>query len=117
MIETTSTYAFSRLLFPLFRSALDSASEQAVQRTLDKVLEEQHSGGATTVVIVAHRLRTVRNADKIAVLQEGRVVEWGSHEELIQYDSGVYRDMVQRASPEGFLPDQVGSGQQPMQVL
>lgn len=58
-------------------SALDSESEHAVQQALDRLME-----GRTTFVI-AHRLSTVRRADKIVVLERGTVIEMGTHEELI----------------------------------
>jgi len=56
-------------------------------------------------VIVAHRLRTVQKADYIAVLHSGRVVEWGSHEELLRIEAGYYRKMVERAGSSGVLPE------------
>ncbi|KAF6157538.1 hypothetical protein GIB67_004476 [Kingdonia uniflora] len=77
------------LLLDEATSALDSKSEKAVQDALD-----QASVGRTTI-IVAHRLSTLRNADLIAVLQSGQVVESGSHDELIQNKHGQYSAMVQ----------------------
>merc|ERR1719231_2052771 len=52
------------------------------------------SGGGMTVIIIAHRLSTVRNSHKICVIQEGQVVEEGPHEELIQ-KNGVYFQLVE----------------------
>lgn len=68
-------------------SALDPAAEKAVQQALDRL-----STGRTTLV-VAHRLSTVRRADSIAVLYGGRIVEQGTHDELVKRD-GVYAGMV-----------------------
>ena len=65
------------LLFDEATSALDTESEAAVKRNLDRVLEDR------TAVIVAHRLSTIRDADVIAVLDQGRIVEHGSHDELL----------------------------------
>ncbi|RCV34183.1 hypothetical protein SETIT_7G140300v2 [Setaria italica] len=86
------------LLLDEATSALDSESERAVQDALDRA-----SVGRTTVV-VAHRLSTIRKADMIAVLDAGRVVECGTHDELVGADAGegggVYARMarLQKAS-------------------
>jgi len=65
-------------------SALDTEAERQVQEALDRLMK-----GRTSIVI-AHRLSTVINADKILVLKQGEVVESGRHEELLKQD-GVYR--------------------------
>jgi ABC-type multidrug transport system fused ATPase/permease subunit len=70
-------------------SALDTASEFEVQAALHELMR-----GRTSLVI-AHRLSTVRAADRIAVLEAGKVVEVGSHEALMEED-GAYRKLVER---------------------
>jgi ATP-binding cassette subfamily B protein len=66
-------------------SSLDSESERQVQTALDRLMQ-----GRTTF-IVAHRLSTIRTADKIAVIEAGRVVELGTHDELSARPDGLYR--------------------------
>ncbi len=69
-------------------SAMDTESEKSVQEALDRVMKDR------TVLVVAHRLSTIRHADKIIVLDNGRVVETGTHEELLAR-GGVYRNMIE----------------------
>jgi ABC-type multidrug transport system fused ATPase/permease subunit len=65
-------------------SSLDTESEQLIQRALDRLLTGR------TVFVIAHRLSTVRGADRILVLENGRVVGSGTHAELLD-DGGIYR--------------------------
>lgn len=69
-------------------SALDSASERLVQEALFRVMKDR------TSIIIAHRLSTIQHVDKIVVMQEGRIVEQGTHQELLSTD-GVYKHLVQ----------------------
>ena len=66
-------------------SALDSISEKKIQDSIQKLVK-----GRTTL-IVAHRLSTIRNADRIAVIEKGNVLECGSYEELIEKKGAFYR--------------------------
>ncbi|CAD5312339.1 unnamed protein product [Arabidopsis thaliana] len=86
----------SILLLDEATSALDAESEKIVQEALDRVMV-----GRTTVV-VAHRLSTVRNADIIAVVGGGKIIESGSHDELISNPDGAYSSLLriqEAASP------------------
>jgi subfamily B ATP-binding cassette protein MsbA len=64
-------------------SALDTVSERLVQQALDELSRDR------TTLVIAHRLSTIQSADQIAVMERGRVVELGSHEELLQ-QNGAY---------------------------
>ena len=77
------------LLFDEATSALDTKSENLVQEALANV------GKGRTVISVAHRLSTVKKCDVIFVIQEGRAVERGTHEELLKMQHGIYKEMVQ----------------------
>jgi ATP-binding cassette subfamily B protein len=70
-------------------SSLDSASESLVLQALDRLMEGR------TSLIIAHRLSTVRRADRIVVIKDGCTVETGTHDELVQRDDGVYRSLSQ----------------------
>ena len=66
-------------------SALDNKSEAIVQKALENLI------GGRTVFVIAHRLSTIKNSDKIAVINEGELVEMGSHHELMQIPNGQYK--------------------------
>lgn len=66
-------------------SSLDSESERLVQHALEELMKNR------TSIIIAHRLSTIREASKIIVIENGRVVECGTHYELIQHETGLYR--------------------------
>jgi subfamily B ATP-binding cassette protein MsbA len=66
-------------------SALDNKSEAVVQKAIDNLMKNR------TVIVIAHRLSTIRNADKIIVIKDGKVVESGTHEKLINKTDGFYK--------------------------
>jgi ATP-binding cassette subfamily B (MDR/TAP) protein 1 len=118
------THSSSFFLFPVARvlvanpkvlildeatSALDSESERVVQEALDKLLQEHKR----TTIIIAHRLTTIRNADVIAVIADGKVAEKGTHEELMESEIGMYRNLVekQEADPGSAPPSRTNSSQ------
>ncbi|KAF9669200.1 hypothetical protein SADUNF_Sadunf14G0083100 [Salix dunnii] len=76
------------LLLDEATSALDTESERIVQEALDRIMVNR------TTVIVAHRLSTVRNADMIAVIYRGKMVEKGSHSELLKDPEGAYSQLI-----------------------
>lgn len=75
------------LIFDEATSSLDTESERAVQENMDQLLEER------TSFVIAHRLSTIRSADMIIVLEKGKLVEQGSHEELMERQ-GLYYYLV-----------------------
>lgn len=70
-------------------SALDNESEAIVQKAMDNLMKDR------TVFIIAHRLSTIKNADRIAVINEGELVELGTHEELMGIENGQYKALYE----------------------
>lgn len=84
------------LLLDEATSALDAQSEYLVQEALERVMKGR------TVLTIAHRLSTIQNADLIAVIQNGQIVEKGRYEELCNRDSGVFKDLIKHQTFKEF---------------
>lgn len=80
------------LLLDEATSALDAENEHLVQQALDRLMEGR------TVFIIAHRLSTIKNANVVAVLDQGRIIECGKHEELLLKPDGMYRKLMNKQS-------------------
>ena len=78
-------------------SALDTESEKLVQEALQRLMQNR------TSLVIAHRLSTVQHADEIIVLQQGRIAERGTHEELVRREGGLYQRLSSMQS-NGVLP-------------
>jgi ABC-type multidrug transport system fused ATPase/permease subunit len=76
------------LIFDEATSSLDSYSEKLIQEAMEKIRKNR------TVIIIAHRLSTIKKADKIIVLENGKVVEEGSHTELSRVQGGLYEKLI-----------------------
>ncbi|KKP77726.1 MAG: hypothetical protein A2271_00810 [Candidatus Moranbacteria bacterium RIFOXYA12_FULL_35_19] len=76
------------LIFDEATSSLDSYSEKLIQEAMEKIRKNR------TVIIIAHRLSTIKKADKIIVLENGKVVEEGSHFELARSEGGLYQKLI-----------------------
>ena len=74
-------------------SALDTESERLVQSALENMMKHR------TSIVIAHRLSTIQNADLIVVMQKGRIIEQGTHTELIQ-KNGMYKRLVEMQTIE-----------------
>ena len=70
-------------------SALDNESEAIVQKALDNLIQNK------TVFVIAHRLSTIKNADRIAVINEGELAELGTHDDLMNIHDGIYRKLYE----------------------
>lgn len=70
-------------------SALDNKSEAIVQKALDNLIQNK------TVFVIAHRLSTIKNADRIAVINEGELAELGTHDELMTIENGKYKNLYE----------------------
>lgn len=88
-VRGTDAFAF---LWALLFSALDAENEHLVQQALDRLMEGR------TVFIIAHRLSTIKNANVVAVLDQGRIIECGKHEELLLKPDGMYRKLMNKQS-------------------
>lgn len=78
-------------------SALDSVSEQAIQKALHELMKNR------TSIVIAHRLSTLKHLDKIIVLEDGKIIEQGTHDELLSLN-GIYADLWKRQK-DGFVVD------------
>lgn len=85
-------------------SAIDVRGEKIVQAALDRVSRNR------TTIMIAHRLSTIRRADHIVVMKGGVNIEEGTHEELLQLEGGVYRDLVNAQRLELLAEDDNNKG-------
>ncbi|RMX48535.1 hypothetical protein pdam_00021589 [Pocillopora damicornis] len=105
------------LLLDEATSALDAESEHFVKEAIDRAMKNR------TVLVIAHRLSTVRNADQVLVIDKGQIVERGTHKDLLASE-GVYKKLVLRqlstsqgasvVDVEGFDPDHLETGEPPI---
>lgn len=77
------------MIFDEATSALDNESEVLVQEAIEHLMKER------TTFVIAHRLSTIRNADKIIVLDKGKIVQQGKHEELLADEAGIYNKLYE----------------------
>ena len=82
-------------------SSIDSRTEQLIQYATNKIIEGK------TSIIIAHRLSTILNADKILFLEGGEVKEFGSHEELIKIENGLYKKLFEYQFQDSELVEQI----------
>ena len=87
------------LVFDEATSSLDSESEQAIQEALERLIQGR------TVIAIAHRLSTLKKMDRIIIIDNGRVVEDGSPEELLVKGDGIFKEMWER-QVKGFILDE-----------
>lgn len=78
-------------------SSIDTETEAIIQFAIEKLIEKRSS------IIIAHRLSTIRHADKILVLKKGRIMEQGSHDELISNQDGHYRQLYEKQFEQSMI--------------
>jgi ATP-binding cassette subfamily B (MDR/TAP) protein 1 len=88
------------LLLDEATSALDTESERSVQEALDKIMVLDHQ----STIVIAHRLSTIQNADRIAVIAEGKIKEIGTYDELMSKEHGHFRRLQAFQNFDGFVP-------------
>ena len=79
-------------------SALDNKAEAIVQKAIDNLMKDK------TVFVIAHRLSTIQNANRIAVINEGHLVELGTHEELMNIPDGQYKALYEMQFKKQEIP-------------
>ncbi|KAJ1418721.1 P-loop containing nucleoside triphosphate hydrolase [Sesbania bispinosa] len=99
------------LLLDEATSALDAESERIVQEALDRIMINR------TTVIVAHRLSTIRNADTIAVIHQGKIVEKGSHAELTKDPDGAYSQLIRLQEMKGSEQNVANDTDKPESII
>lgn len=100
------------LLLDEATSALDSESEFVVQEALDGLMGK----GNRTTIVVAHRLSTIRNADMICVCKDGKIVETGTHDELVKIPGSEYGKLVEAQAPKKKSSESSLSALAPLEV-
>jgi subfamily B ATP-binding cassette protein MsbA len=75
------------MIFDEATSSLDNESEVLVQQAIERLMKDR------TTIVIAHRLSTISNADEIVVLEKGRIVQKGTHSELLNSGDGVYKKL------------------------
>lgn len=78
-------------------SSIDTETEMVIQHAIEKLIEKR------TSIIIAHRLSTIRNVDKIVVLEQGSIIESGSHEELMARENGHYKELFEKQFSDSIL--------------
>ncbi len=86
-------------------SALDNKSEAVVQKAIDNLMRNR------TVFVIAHRLSTIRNADKIVVINQGEIIETGSHNELMEIENGAYKSLYNAQFKNSAKKDDTASSE------
>ncbi|XP_057415709.1 ABC transporter B family member 11-like [Lotus japonicus] len=99
------------LLLDEATSALDAESERIVQEALDRIMINR------TTVIVAHRLSTIRNADTIAVIHQGKIVERGSHADLTKDPDGAYSQLIRLQQMKGSEQNVANDADKPKSIV